>query len=423
MTNFNGALPNGVELYTCLNPSLSTFCLALWVRQGALHNAPEQHGLAHLLEHASFRAVSEQLGGRLYSILRENGLSFDACTGDSHVRFEILGPSSAFDTALDLMLRVVEPPELSVGGLQLERLRVQAEIRENAAEDTTDHFIRGRVWPGTPLARTIEGTVASTNRMGFEALRAEHARWFRRGNFCFSAAGNIPDPDSLKARLASLGPLPGDAPADLTAPVPEGFMRRGAAVFTDDRSFTHLAFAFDVDTSACTEAELSMMEEYLLGDSGALYLALSEDTGLAYAIDGYTQVHSNVGCLLFDFDVEPARVDDAVRAALSALEAARDVGDAEASAFLSGCLSVERQRLDAPHSMACYWGFDNGLRRCGFRSAEDRLAEYAAVTPARLRQLFRETFTPARATLCAFGSPRRLRAVPLRDRLLSLGGH
>ena len=29
MQNFNGALPNGVELYTCLNPKLTSFCLIL----------------------------------------------------------------------------------------------------------------------------------------------------------------------------------------------------------------------------------------------------------------------------------------------------------------------------------------------------------------------------------------------------------
>ena len=421
MTNFNGALPNGVELYTCLNPSLNTFCLTLWVRQGALHDAPAEHGLAHLLEHVCFRALSEALDGRLYHILRANGLAFDACTSDSHVRFELTGPSDAFGIALDLLLRVTDPPAVSLEGLQRERLRVQAEIRENAAEDTTDHFARGRIWAGTPLTRTIEGTAAATNRTGFDALRLEHARWFRRGNFFFSAAGNVPDLPGLIARLSALEPAAGDAPASLAAPVPEGFMRRDAAVFVDARDFTHLTFAFDVDTASCSEAELTLMEEYLLGDSGALYLALSEDSGLAYAVDGYTQVHSNVGCMMFDFDVPPDRLEEGARTAVAALNAARNAGGADLGAFIRGYVAFERQRMDAPQSMASYWGFDNGLRHCGFRSPEERFAAYAAVAPDRLRQLMRETFAPDRCTLCAFGSRRRLRAGALREYLLALG--
>ena len=419
MQNFNGALPNGVELYTCLNPKLTSFCLTLWVREGAMHDPPERHGLAHFLEHATFRAISERLDGRLYHHLRAEGLAFDACTSDSHVRFELSGPVAAFPAALRLLLWILEPPVVSVAGLQRERLRVQAEIRENAAEDATDYFARRRVWPGTPLCRTIEGTAASVNRMGFDALREAHARWFRRGNFFVSAAGSVPDMDGLVAALSALNPTAGAPPTPFTAPVPEGFLHREAAVCVDDRSFTHLTFAFDVDTASCTEAELTLMEEYLLGDSGALYLALSEDTGLTYAVDGYTQVHDNAGCLMFDFDVEPARAVEAVSATVAALNAAKHAPDA--ADFLRGYVSGERLRADTPQSMASCWGFDNGLRRNGFAAPEDRLAAYASVTPDRLRALLRETFTAGRCTLCAFGSPRRLREDALREPLFDLG--
>ena len=418
MQNFNGRLPNGVELYTCLNPKLTSFCLTLWVRDGAMHDPPERHGLAHFLEHATFRAISERLGGQLYHHLRAEGLAFDACTSDSHVRFELSGPVAAWPAALRLLLWILEPPVVSVAGLQRERLRVQAEIRENAAEDTTDYFARRKVWPGTPLCRTIEGTAASVNRMGFDALREAHARWFRRGNFFVSAAGCVPDPDGLVAALSALDPAAGDPPTPFTAPVPERFLHRDAAVYVDERSFTHLTFAFDVDTAACTEVELTLMEEYLLGDSGALYLALSEDTGLTYAVDGYTQVHDNAGCLMFDFDVEPGRALDAVRAAVAALNAAKAAPDA--AAFIAGYASSEGTRADAPQTMASYWGFDNGLRRCGFSDAGDRLAVCAAVPPERLRALLRETLAADRCTLCAFGSPRRLREDALREPLFDL---
>ena len=74
--DFNGKLENGVELYTSLNPALRGFCLSLWVRRGSMHD--EHHGLAHMLEHVTFRCISERMGGRLYETLAGLGLDFDA---------------------------------------------------------------------------------------------------------------------------------------------------------------------------------------------------------------------------------------------------------------------------------------------------------------------------------------------------------
>ena len=343
MSDFNGILPNGVGLYTCLNANLNGFCLTLWTRRGAMHDAEGEAGLAHFLEHAVFRAISERMDGRLYEVLYEHGLRFDAVTSDAYVRFEMSGPSCEFDLGLELLLRVLEPPVLSVEGMQRERLRVQAEIREGDAENSYDQFARARVWRGTPLARTIEGSVNAANRVGFDALNREHAAWFSRGCFFFAAAGNVPDPQRLVARLSALEP--GEVQPVETPIIPPDFFRRDAAVHADAQRTPHLCFHFDVDCARCDPLALNLAQEYLLGDNGVLYLALSEDTGLAYGIDGYLQYCGDVAGLAFDFPVEPRRVEEAVRAAVDALNRAKDLPDAQAHAFLRGFAAMERQRL------------------------------------------------------------------------------
>ena len=95
--DFNGKLENGVELYTSLNPALRGFCLSLWVRRGSMHD--EHHGLAHMLEHVTFRCISERMGGRLYETLARLGLDFDASTFTGYVRFEMSGPVERFREA------------------------------------------------------------------------------------------------------------------------------------------------------------------------------------------------------------------------------------------------------------------------------------------------------------------------------------
>ena len=123
--DFNGKLENGVELYTSLNPALRGFCLSLWVRRGSMHD--EHHGLAHMLEHVTFRCISERMGGRLYETLARLGLDFDASTFTGYVRFEMSGPVERFREGLDILMMALDPPELSVAGLQMERLRVMTQ--------------------------------------------------------------------------------------------------------------------------------------------------------------------------------------------------------------------------------------------------------------------------------------------------------
>ena len=416
--NFNGSLPNGVELYTCLNPDLKTFCLALWVRRGAMHDGFDEVGLAHFLEHATFRAISEGMGGGLYRTLYERGLDFDACTFDAYVRFEMRGPTEAFALGLDILLKVLEPPALSVEGMHRERLRIQAEIRENDSENSYDQFLRARVWRGTPLCRTIEGSVNAANRVSFDMLRREHAAWFGRGGFFFSCAGNVPDLDRLKARLSEIHP---GAPVKAPVPaVPEGFFHRDAAVHWDAQRAPHLIFGFDVDASHFSPVPLNLMQDWLLSDNGALYLALSEDTGLAYGIDGYLQHCGGVAGLSFDFSVEPRRIEEAVAQVVDALNRAKALDDDALLAHRRGFVSVERQRLDDPSAAAFDWGFENGMLGCGWEDAEQRFAAYDAVSSEALREVFRAVFTPDNATLCALGSPRRVREEALRKILLRL---
>ena len=418
--DFNGTLENGVELYTCLNPNLSAFCLSLWVRRGSMHEPREAHGLAHFLEHAIFRSISERMGGQLYPTLRRLGLDFDASTYTGYVRFEISGLAGHFDAAADILLMALDVPTMSLEGMRLERLRVQTEIREEASEETADYFANSRVWRGTPLARSIAGTKHATNLIGFQALNEEHARWFSPGNFFFCLTGNAPDAAGFARRLAAIR-VTGDAPVIERAPVPEGFFHRDAAVEVQDSAYPWLRFCFDVDTSRHSEMAHIILVDYLLGDLGRLYMELSEYTGLVYDLNDYFERFSNIGCLCFDFEVEPAQLLRAVDVVVDVLNDAKRVDAPDLLDFMAGGAKDDRIKEDYVCTFNNYWGYDNGLRHCGFHSADERRAAYAAVTPAEIAALAREVFTPDNAILCVRGNKRRIDVGAIHSRLLRLG--
>ena len=417
--DFNGTLNNGVELYTCLNPALRGFCLSLWIRRGSMHEPGDAHGLVHFLEHAVFRSISERMGGRLYAQLTARGLCFDASTFVNYVRFEMSGPAEAFQAGLDILMMALDPPALTLEGLNMERRRIKTEIREEDAAESSDAFANSMVWRGTQLARNIAGTAHSVNLIGLDSLRAEYARWFSRGNFFFCATGHVPDVPALLARVGGIAPGSA-APVVEAAPVPPGFFRRDARVIVQDRGYTWLRFCFDVDTSRHSEAAFMNLEEYLLGDVGRLYLALSEDTALVYDLNDDFERYANIGNLSFEFEVEPRRAGEAIDCVVAALNGAKEAGDDALEAAKQCGIYGDWLKEQAVCTFNNIWGFDNGIRHGGFRSAEQRLEAYRAVTPEEMRQIAREAFRPENAVLCARGSRRRFDADGARQRLLRL---
>ena len=415
--NFNGTLPNGVELYCCLNPELPEFCLSLLVRRGAIHEPRAQHGLTHFLEHAIFRSISERMGRALYPTLTRLGLTFDASTYSACVRFTVSGPSAQAETGLELLMMAIEPLCLPLDALNLERRRVQAEIREES-EDDADTFAHTRVWKGTAMARSIAGTAGSVNRIGLESLAAEQARWFVAGGFCFCATGGM-DEAALIGRLGGLRVAPGE-PATPNAPVPEAFFRRDANVAVEDASYTWLRFCADVDTAHASPLALTLLTEALGSDYGRFYLALSEDTGLTYAVNDYFERCANIGNYYFDFETERTRVPEAVDAAVAMLNGLKHAPDDFFEDVKKGfirreaCLEGDAERFNSA------WLYDNGRWRCGFQSRRQREDAYAAVPPEELRRLARAVFVPDNLLLCVRGRKRSLQVEDLRERLRRL---
>lgn len=419
--NINGRLKNGVELYTCLNPNLRGFCLSVWIRQGSLHEPKEYHGLAHFLEHAIFRSISERMSHQLYPTLTRYNLCFDATTSEGLVRFEISGPSENIEVALEILLMVLIPPELCLEAMDMERRRIHAEILEDAEEETADFFAHSRVWRGTPMARTIVGTKSSVNRIGFEAVKAEHGRWFRRGNFFFCATGRVPDLAGLAARLEDLAVKDEASPEDRAVPAPEDFFQRNAAIFVEERDYSWLRFCFDVNMAHHSTWEQTLLCEWLFGNFGALYLALSENTGLVYGVDDYFERYDCLGNLCFGFEVDSRFRLQAIEATVKRLNEAKHEAEGILTEVRRAYIWELEQKYDQVCNMNAEWGRANGLDCGGFDSLASLEAAYRRIQPENLRQFAREIFVPDNLTLFLRGKKRGIHEDAIREKLLGLG--
>lgn len=420
--DINQTFENGVALYTGLCDNVHSFCLSLWVRRGSLHDPEKHYGLAHFLEHVVFRNISVRLDNQLYAMLGRMCLCFDGCTYSGYVRFEISGPSRYFEAAMDILLMTLLPIDVSIDQLDLERRRVKAEILENDDENTADYYAHSLVWKGTPLVHSIIGTPDALNRIGFDRLKQEHARWFSKGNFFFCATGNIPQMDQLVERLEAIVPFESDAVVSSVVPLPEGFFKRNAQIDVQDKDYTWLRFCFDLDTAHHRIEEYVLLREWLFGRSARFYMDLSENTGLVYGVDDCFEGYENIGSLCFDFEVAGKQCMPAIQAVVQLLNDIKHGGDEtlinKQKAYIE---NMDIFRED-PEYFNDLWGYDNGLKGCGYANIEACKAEYAAILPEQIYQLAREVFRPENLVLVVRGNKRRLCVDDMRKCLLLLSG-
>lgn len=228
-----GALPNGLRYLILPNAEpRDRISLRLLVAVGSVHEAEDERGLAHFVEHMAFRGTKSHPAGSLTAALQRLGLG--------------LGPDSAAFTFFGHTIYHLELPDTKESTLR-EALHV---FREYAGEVTFDPSLiereRGvilseKATRDTPEARSgdanraslfsasrqvtrpIIGTTASIRALKREQFVAFYDAWYRPERMAVVAVGNL-DP-ALVTRLIGeeFGDLvgrgePRPVPADIAPP-------------------------------------------------------------------------------------------------------------------------------------------------------------------------------------------------------------
>ena len=182
---------NGVRVYSMTNAAQHGFFLSLYVRAGSIYEREEESGITHFLEHIAIRNVHHSMGESLYSVLDRYGLEFNASTFNEMVQFYISGAKENFQKAAEILCRVFLPIALPKSEIDLERMRIKAEIREGDEKNSLAAFTANSLYPESPLKNPIVGTVRSVSGITGRRLEAYRASIFTAENMFFYATGAV----------------------------------------------------------------------------------------------------------------------------------------------------------------------------------------------------------------------------------------
>ena len=346
-------LANGFRIVTERMPSMESAAVGIWVGAGGRHEAPEQNGIAHFLEHMAFKGTTARSALQIAEQIEDVGGYINAYTSREVTAYYARVLKGDVPLAVDLIADIVLNPVFDAREIEVERGVILQEIGQ--ALDTPDDIIfdwlQEAAYPGQSIGRTILGPserVRAFDRGDLTRFVGEH---YGPGQMILSAAGAV-DHDAIVAQAEALfAALPAQAQS-----APEtGRFQGGEARRVKALEQAHLALGFaqpGYQDDAIYTAQI-FASAVGGGMSSRLFQEARERRGLCYTIFASVGAYSDTGLLTIYAGTAEEDLHDLATLTIDELRrSAEDMSDAEVARARAQMKSGMLMGLESPSSRA-----------------------------------------------------------------------
>jgi predicted Zn-dependent peptidase len=415
------ALAAGPRVISSRLPGARSVSIAAYVLAGSRLEAPGQVGVAHFMEHLTFKGTKAYPTTRSISEAIEGvGGSFNAATDRESTVYWVRVPRAETARGMDVIGELIVRPKLDDADIRSERAVIIEEIR-SYLDDPSEYcqiLFQTAMFGDGPLGREICGEEADIEGLPPDAIRDFWRLTYRPANTVVAVVGDLAHDEATGLVATAFGSGNGAVPGFAPAPM----LPAGPRVRTGRRDTSQAQVAIGVPAlhrdhpDAWTLAVLNAV----LGDgmSSRLFLSVREDLGLAYDVSSGLVDYADAGALEVSAGVDPANLPAALEAILAELARLRDepVPEAEllkAKRYLSGGLEL---RMDDTRHVASWIGGQEALHD-RVLTVEEALARIDAVDAAAVQALAGRLFTDESLRMAVVASARHLRGLERRLRL------
>ena len=395
-------LANGFRIVTERMEGLASAALGVWVDAGTRHEAAEQNGIAHFLEHMAFKGTSRRTALQIAEEIEDVGGYLNAYTSRERTAYYARVLSADVPLALDLIADILRDPALAANEIETERGVILQEIGQ--ALDTPDDIIfdwlQEVAFPDQAMGRAILGPPERVRSFTRDDLGAFIRSQYTPERMILSAAGDI-DHDRIMRLAESLfaDMRPGAGRRSDPALYSGGERREIKAL-----EQAHFALALEAPSYRDPDYHAAQIAASALGGgmSSRLFQEARERRGLCYTIFAQAAGWDETGMLTVYAGT--GRDEIAGLARLVAAEIARAVGDlgdqeiararAQSKAAIVMALESPAARAERMAALMSVWG--------EVRPIEDTIAKIDAVDVGRARGVL-DRIRTSQPTLALYG--------------------
>ena len=415
------ALAEGPRVISSRVPGARSVSIAAYVLAGSRLESAAEAGVAHFMEHLTFkgtkaypttRAISEAIEGA--------GGSFNAATDRESTVYWVRVPHREVRLGMDVIGELIVRPTLSTDEIEGERSVIVEEIR-GYQDDPTEYaqiLFQTAMFGDGPLGREICGEEAGIRALPDETIRDFWRTTYRPANTVVAVAGDIDHETAVQLAANAFGTGNGTIPGFAPAPA----LPAGERVLVGKRPTAQAQLVVGLPALRRDHPDawtLSLLNA-VLGDgmSSRLFQSVREELGLAYDISSGLVDYADAGALEISAGVDPDALDDALKAIIVELVRLRDepipADELErAKRYLSGGLEL---RMDETRHVASWIGGQEALHD-RVLTVDEALVEVAAVKADDIQRLAATLVVDDGLRLAAVAPGRALRGLDRHLRL------
>jgi len=414
-------LPQGPRVISARLPGSRSVSIAAYVLAGSRLETVAEAGVAHFMEHITFKGTAAYPSSRAISEAVEGvGGSANAATDRESTVYWVRVPRRQAATAMEVIGELIVRPRLADADIDQERTVVVEEIR-SYLDDPSEYaqiLIQQAMFGDGPLGREICGDEDGIRALPASAIRDFWQTTYRPSNTVVAVAGDLEHDEAVELATTAFGS--GDGVFPTFGPAPD--LPAGPRVLTGKRDTSQAQLAIAVPGIRRDHPDswnLSILNT-ILGDgmSSRLFLGVREEKGLAYDVSSGIVEYADTGAVEISAGVDPVNLAAAIEAILAELarlteETVSPEELKKAKAYLSGGLEL---RMDDTRHMASWVGGQEALHD-RVLTLDEALEAVEAVDAGDLRRLGAELFRDAGLRMAVVAPARYLRGLDKHLRL------
>jgi predicted Zn-dependent peptidase len=414
-------LPQGPRVISARLPGSRSVSIAAYVLAGSRSEALAEAGVAHFMEHLTFKGTTGYPSSRAISEAVEGvGGSANAATDRESTVYWARVPRREASTAMAVLGELIVRPRLADADIEQERTVIVEEIR-SYLDDPSEYaqmLIQQALFGDGPLGREICGDEDGIRALPSKVIHDFWGTTYRPANTVVAVAGDISHAEAVDLAATAFGIGNGHLPGFDPAPN----LPAGPRVLTGKRDTTQAQLSIAVPALRRDHPDawgLAVLNA-VLGDgmSSRLFLGVREEKGLAYDVSSGIVEYADSGALEISAGVDPAQLPAAIEAILAELDrlAAEPVPAdelAKAKAYLGGGLEL---RMDDTRHLASWIGGQEALHDRVY-TLDEALEAVAGVGATDVRRLAQTLFTNDALRMAVVAPARYLRGLDRHLRL------
>ena len=396
------ALPDGPRVISARMPGSRSFSAAVYVLAGSRLETRRTSGLAHFMEHITFKGTSDLPTMRDVSDAIEGvGGVCNASTDRETTVYWTRLPRREAQRGMHVLGELVLRPQLRTEDMAREREIIVDEIR-SYRDDPGQHVFD--LWDeafygDTPLGWEIAGDEDTVRALRDTDIRGFWGRHYRPANLVVAVAGDITHEEVLDLVAEDFGRGAYDPPPPPPA-APGPVERLRTLQRETSQAYVCLGLT-GLPRDHADQWTLDLLDT-VLGDgtSSRLFMAIREEAGLAYDVHSFQNDYADCGTLQVFLSVDPGDVAAATQGVLHELAKLRDerVPAPELERARNYALGRLELRLEESRAVATFFGSQEALHD-RVMTMDEVMDELRTVTADDIQDLAGRLFTDE--TLCA----------------------